>query len=131
MTGKYNDGIPEGSRFSHAGFSKAQHYDTAFGPDNVEKTLKTLRGLKGIADELGCSMAQLAIAWTMTIDDVSTVILGASSVKQLEENVASLGVVAKLTPEVLQKIEDVMGNLPDRGMIWRTMQKRKPRRVYK
>ena len=131
LTGKYNNGIPEGSRFSHNSRTKKRHYDTLFSDENREGTLTKLKGLKTIADELGCSLAQLAIAWTITVDDVSTVIMGASSVKQLEENVASVEIAKKLTPEVLQKIEDVVQNLPNGGIVWRVQRQRDARRVYK
>jgi len=79
LTGKYNDSIPEGSRFSHHERTKARHYDTLMSEKNRAETVDKLNKLKDIGIELGCSLGQLAIAWTMTLNDVSTVLLGASS----------------------------------------------------
>ena len=61
-----------------------------------------------IADELGCTMSQLAIAWVARNPDVSSVILGASRVSQLEENLAALDVVPLLTGDVLARIDDAV-----------------------
>ena len=105
LTGKYNNGIPEGSRFAKNARVKGKFYDLYFGTDELrEKTVAKMNGLAAIADKLGCSQAQLALAWTLKTDDVTTAILGASKVSQLEENLASLQFVDKLTPEVLKEI---------------------------
>jgi len=74
--------------------------------------LKKVDGLLPIAKSLNCSLAQLAIAWCLSNPDVSTVITGASKVSQIEENFASLQLVPKLTPQVLQQIEAVLNNKP-------------------
>ncbi len=64
------------------------------------------------ADELGCSMAQLALAWCLKNPHVSTVITGASKAEQVHENMKALDVVASLTPEVMERIEAVLSNKP-------------------
>jgi voltage-dependent potassium channel beta subunit len=106
LSGKYNDGIPEGSRATLAGYDwLRQHVIT---PERVEK----VKQLVPIADGLGCTLAQLALAWCLKNPNVSTVITGASRAEQVHENMKALDVAAQLTPEVLEKIEAVMGNKP-------------------
>ena len=65
-----------------------------------------------IAQELGCSMAQLALAWCLKNPNVSTVITGASRAKQVHENLAALEVVPKLTGDVMEQIEAILENKP-------------------
>ena len=89
LTGKYNDGIPEGSRFDvHQKWKFI--FDSYFGGEESVKTLKKLNGLDAIAKKIGCSMTQLALVWAAHSKDVTTVILGASKVAQLEENLKAL-----------------------------------------
>lgn len=99
LTGKYLDGVPEGSRASLPGYEwlKAMLTD----PGRNEK----VRALAGLADELGCSLAQLALAWCAANPNVSTVITGASSVGQVEENLAALDVLDRLDLEMLDRID--------------------------
>jgi len=105
LTGKYNDGIPKGSRASMDNMAWIQDHITA------EKTEKVkLLGI--IAKDLKISMAQLAIAWLLRRKDVSSVITGATSIEQLEENIAAKDIVAKLTDDVLSKIETILDNDP-------------------
>ena len=68
-----------------------------------------------MAKELGCNVAQLALAWSIANTDVSTAIFGASSLNQLEDNLGALEVLPKLTPEVMAQIEEVLGNTPSGG----------------
>ena len=102
LTGKYLDGVPEGSRGALEG------YEWLRGRLTDEEASATVRRLKAIADELGCSLAQMSIAWCAKNPHVSTVILGASRVSQLEENLKSLDVIAKLTPEICDRIDVAM-----------------------
>jgi len=118
LTGKYNDGIPEGSRFA-VNDKYMFIFNRYFGDQSKEKTLKTLQGLAAIATKIGCSQTQLALAWTIVSKDVTTCILGASKVAQLEENLKALEFVDKLTPEILQEIEDVLDNRPTLGTDFR------------
>ncbi len=103
LTGKYLEGIPEDSRGSLAGFEwlRSNFED----PRNNEK----VRALKAIADDLGCPLAQLAIAWCACNPKVSTVITGASRVEQLQENLRSLEVLERLDDEVMRRINEVAG----------------------
>src|SRR6478609_8304012 len=99
LTGKYRDGIPEGSRGALEGYGwLAERLSDRDALDQVEK-------LRPIADELGCSMAQLAIAWCAANPHVSTVITGASRASQVVENFDAIEVLDALTPEVLERID--------------------------
>ena len=73
--------------------------------ENKEAKLKTFRELKLVADELGCSQAQLALAWAIKNNDVSVCLLGASKPAQIEENIKALDVASKWTPDIEKKIE--------------------------
>ncbi len=105
LTGKYNDGIPADSRASLQGYEWLKEMIT---PDKIER----VRKLQPLAADLGCTMAQLAIAWCLKNPNVSTVITGASRVEQVRENMKALEVAPKLTPEVMERIEEVLGNKP-------------------
>jgi voltage-dependent potassium channel beta subunit len=105
LTGKYNNGIPQGTRMSAPGMEWLREQVTQ---DKIE----TVRRLQPVADELGCSMAQLALAWCLKNPNVSTVITGASRPEQVTENMKSLDVVSRLTPEVMQRIDGILGNRP-------------------
>jgi voltage-dependent potassium channel beta subunit len=105
LTGKYKDGIPPGSRgaMENMGFLAKSLTD--------EKKRAAVAQLEGIANELGCSVAQLAIAWVAKNPRVSTVITGASKLEQLRSNLAAADVIAKLTPEVMAKIDAISAPL--------------------
>ena len=105
LTGKYNDGIPDGSR---AALKNASWMRESITPEKVAK----VRALEPLARELGCSLAQLALAWCLKNPDISTVITGASRVEQVRENLGALDVAEKLTPELLQRIDTALGNKP-------------------
>jgi len=106
LTGKYNNGIPGGSRGELKGFDWLKPELT--NPERVAKVKK----LQPIAQDLGCSLAQMALAWCLKNPNVSTVITGASRVEQVRENLASAVLVAKLTPDVMERIELVLDNKP-------------------
>jgi voltage-dependent potassium channel beta subunit len=102
LTGKYNDGIPKGSRLDLEGCGWLRdRLESAEGKRIVE----TSRRLKVIADDLGISQARLALAWCLKNPRVSTVILGASKLQQLEENLLAVGDLEKLTPDMVEAIE--------------------------
>lgn len=102
LTGKYLDGIPEGSRGALPG------YEWLRGRFTDEDINAKVRELKGVADDLGCSLAQLSIAWCARNPNVSTVILGASRVEQLKENLGALDVLPKLTDAVMDRIDEAV-----------------------
>jgi L-glyceraldehyde 3-phosphate reductase len=97
LTGKYLNGIPEGSRAS-AGTS----FDAEWLTDEA---VARLRALDGIAQKRGQTLAQLALAWALRDDRVTSLVIGASSVEQLEQNVAALG-NREFAPEELAAIDE-------------------------
>jgi aryl-alcohol dehydrogenase-like predicted oxidoreductase len=99
LTGKYRDGIPEDSRGALEG------YDWLAEELTNERALARVERLRPIAEELGCTMAQLAIAWCATNPNVSTVITGASRPSQVTENFAALDVIPRLDDELLARID--------------------------
>jgi voltage-dependent potassium channel beta subunit len=99
LTGKYLDGVPEGSRASLPGYEWLR--DSLTDPQANEK----VRRLKAVADDLGCSLAQLALAWCTKNRRVSSVITGASRVEQVRENMAALEVAQRLDDEVMARID--------------------------
>ena len=114
LTGKYLNEIPEGTRVAKMEFMK-KFYEQQKDDINP-KLLK----LKEIAEKkLNCSLAQLAVAWVIANKDVSTCILGASKVSQLDENFKALEVYKKLTPEILLEIETILNNCPKGEMDFR------------
>jgi voltage-dependent potassium channel beta subunit len=103
LTGKYRDGIPADSRGAMPGMPYlADRFVN-------QADLARVEALRPIADELGCTLAQLAIAWCAANPHVSTVITGASKLAQVEDNFGALDVVDALTPEVLDRIDAAMG----------------------
>lgn len=110
LTGKYNQGMPQGTRATLEGYEWLRR---KFEREETQHQIKKVAQLIPIADELGCSMAQLALAWCLKNPNVSTVITGASRVEQVTENMAALEVVDKLTDDVLEHIEAILDNKPE------------------
>ncbi|KAG2502296.1 hypothetical protein JM16_009790, partial [Phytophthora kernoviae] len=107
LTGKYSAGKPEGSRYTGPMFQKGSPFVEGF-----EERVVMADKLVPIAKEVGCSLAQMSIAWAVANENVSTVLVGASRPSQLEENLKALGVVDKITPEVKAKIDAVVNFVP-------------------
>lgn len=99
LTGKYRDGVPEGSRASLQGYEWL-----ASGITNAEAVAKVER-LRPIAERLGCTLAQMSLAWATLHPMVSTVITGASRASQVTENFAALDVIPLLTEDVQADID--------------------------
>ncbi|RYZ22964.1 MAG: aldo/keto reductase [Chitinophagaceae bacterium] len=106
LTGKYNEGIPEDSRLALEGFDWLR--DKLIADEKLAK----VKHLADVAKELGVQQSTLSIAWTLTNPNVTTAILGATKRSQLEENLKALDVLPLLTPEVLQRIDDIMETKP-------------------
>ena len=106
LTGKYNKGIPANSRATLKGYEWLREY--VITPERIEK----VKQLQPMADELGCSMAQLGLAWCLKNPNVSTVITGASRPEQVAENMKAVEVEPKLSAEVMERIEQVLQNKP-------------------
>lgn len=109
LTGKYNEGIPEGSRFALQGFEWLKDRYA------VDDKLGKVRKLTDYAKELDTTTTILSIAWCIANPNVTTAILGATRREQLEENLKALDILPQLTPEVMQKIEDIMQTKPNMG----------------
>ena len=111
LSGKYAKGVPAGSRLSLPGYEwlKDRIYQV--------ETIAAVAALEPLAKELGATLPQLGIAWCARNPRVSTVITGASRPEQVAENLKALDIVAKLTPEVLDRIDatlkPAMGKVAD------------------
>ena len=111
LTGKYNDAIPEGSRMTQSGYEwLKERLKTHRASGLIDK----VRKLTDFADvELQCSMTQLALAWCLKNENVSTVLLGATKPAQLEENLGAVSVARRLSSHHMESIEAILSNKPD------------------
>ena len=100
LSGKYNQGIiPSDSRLAKEAW---------LVPDNFMQLIEKSKKLAALAHDLDCTLSQLAIAWCLHNPHVSSVITGATKVEQLLENVGAIQVKAKLTPDVIKKINSIV-----------------------
>ncbi|HYC28393.1 MAG TPA: aldo/keto reductase [Chitinophagaceae bacterium] len=106
LTGKYNEGIPEGSRLALEGFGWLKEKTL------VDEKVNKVKQLQAVADGLGSSLAELSIAWCVSNPNVTTAILGATRKEQLLQNLKALDVLPKLTQEVLEEIDRIVGTKP-------------------
>ncbi|MFM7177753.1 MAG: potassium channel beta subunit family protein [Bacteroidota bacterium] len=106
LSGKYLDGFPEDTRLGIEGMDWLKN--RVLREEKIEK----VRKIKNIADGLGLSLAKLSLAWCLKNKNVSTVILGASKVHQLKENLEAMDTAALLTPEVMSEIDLILDNKP-------------------
>ncbi len=104
LSGKYNDGIPADSRLAQPSYEWLRESVLGQGDERLGK----VRALQPVAAELGVSLVQLAIAWCLLNPHVSTVMLGASRVEQLEQNLDALAVLRRLDAAVAQRIRKVV-----------------------
>jgi voltage-dependent potassium channel beta subunit len=110
LTGKYADGIPQDSRVALPGYEWLKE---RFESDQGRDMLAKAAALSKVADSAGLSLTHLALLWCLANRHVSTVILGASRLTQLNDNLAALDHRERLTPEVMAAIEAVVRNRPD------------------
>jgi voltage-dependent potassium channel beta subunit len=110
LTGKYRQGIPKGSRLATPGLEWLR--DIATGPDAARR-LAAVSRLAKIAAELDTTLPRLGVAWCLKNPHVSTVILGASRVAQLQENLGALEVVDRLTPAVMTRLDRISQPVAD------------------
>ena len=106
LTGKYNTGVPDDSRFGIKGFEWLRDRWMQ------DKVLDKVKALGALATELGTSLPALSIAWCIKNPNVTTAILGATKKEQLLENLKALELVEKLSPEVMQRIDEITGTKP-------------------
>ena len=132
LTGKYNDGIPEGSRFANNADMMKSKIEALQGEEGQSK-IRRVKDLTKIAEELGgttvrgfhvyieckawtnlvtCIQTQLSLAWAAKNPNVSTVILGATKPQQVHDNCGAIKLLPKMTPEIMERIESVLGNKP-------------------
>ncbi len=111
LTGKYNERIPDNTRATLDGYDWLR--EQIEGEEGQERIEKVRRLTAEVAEPLGCTMAQLAIAWCLKNPNVSTVITGASRPGQVEENMAALEVAERLDAETLERIETILDNRPE------------------
>lgn len=106
LTNKYLEKFPKGTRLGIEGLEWLK--ERTITPDRIEKA----HALNELAKEMGTSLPQMAIAWCLQNPHVSTVILGASKAEQLEETLQSFDAMPKLTPEIRDRVEDILKNKP-------------------
>lgn len=109
LTGKYNSGMPNDSRMNLPGYEWLKE---KWASDTGRAQLAQVAQLAGLADEVGISITHLALLWCLSNRNVSTVILGASRMSQLQDNLAALDFKNLLTPDVLTRIDAIVQNKP-------------------
>ncbi|KAM5170658.1 voltage-gated potassium channel subunit beta-3 [Mantella aurantiaca] len=110
ITGKYADTIPEKSRASFKGYHWLKE---KAGSDEGRKQHSKVKELHSISERLNCTVTQLAIAWCLRSEGVSSVLLGVSNCEQLLENLGSIQVLSHLTPQIIGEIDQILGNKPN------------------
>jgi aryl-alcohol dehydrogenase-like predicted oxidoreductase len=106
LSGKYLSGFPDDTRLGMEGLDWLK--DRVLREEKIDK----VRKIKAIADDMGVSLVKLSLAWCLKNPNVSTVILGASKAHQMKENLEAIDIVPMLTQEVMQQIEEALGNKP-------------------
>ncbi len=109
LTGKYNLAKPKDTRASLEGYEWLRSH---FEDDEAQLHIQKIAKLISLAEELDCSMAQLALAWTLINPNISSTITGASKVEQVVENMKAMDVVEKITSDVNERIELILDNKP-------------------
>lgn len=122
LTGKYLAGVPEGSRFDTTqwlkeSFEKNESMNGLEMTDAQEIHSRVL-GLAPIAEALGCSRAQLALAWCLKNPQVTSVITGASCVAQVTENMKAMEISKSLNDEYMDMIDNILLNKPQQEKDW-------------
>nr|XP_054598766.1 voltage-gated potassium channel subunit beta-1a isoform X1 [Nothobranchius furzeri] len=109
ITGKYENGIPEASRASMKSY---QWLKEKIVSEDGRKQQAKLKELNHIAEKLGCTLPQLAVAWCLRNEGVSSVLLGTSNPDQLTENLGAIQILPKMTSHVVSDIDHILGNRP-------------------
>ena len=116
LTNKYAAGIPEGSRLS---LKENEWLKKRLETSEGREKLRKASDLQNIALELDMTLAQLSLAWCLINPHVSTVITGATKASQIDENMQSLSMIDRLSPDVMRKIENILMNAPRGPQDWR------------
>ncbi|KAM9438938.1 voltage-gated potassium channel subunit beta-3 isoform 1-T1 [Salvelinus alpinus] len=109
ITGKYSEGVPDISRANMKGY---QWLKERVNSEEGRKQLAKIKELHLMADRLGCTAAQLAIAWCLRSEGVSSVLMGVSNTDQLVENLGALRLISQMTPQTVAEIDSLLGNKP-------------------
>jgi voltage-dependent potassium channel beta subunit len=110
LTGKYNEGTPTDARINLPGYEWLKEI---FESDEGEARIEKVKELSKLADELGTNMACLALAWCIKNPNVSTTIMGASKMPQLEDNLKAIDVVDQISDDLMERIEKILDNKPE------------------
>lgn len=113
LTGKYNEGIPKDSRLGSSNDPFVQSMNKRFGDESWKKDLETVAKLKPVAEKLNINQATLAMAWVLKNKNVSSAITGASRPEQVYESMKAFEALEKLTPEIMEEIDGILGNKPE------------------
>ncbi len=108
LTGKYIEGVPKNSRLGLKGLEWLR--ESALGD---KEKLEKVKKLFTLAEKLEIPLSRMALAWCLKNPNVSTVILGATKLEQLKENLKSIDTCEVLTDEVMKEIEKILGNKPN------------------
>ncbi|XP_015147135.1 voltage-gated potassium channel subunit beta-1 isoform X1 [Gallus gallus] len=109
ISGKYGNGVPESSR---AALKCYQWLKEKIISEEGRKQQTKLKDLSPIAERLGCTLPQLAVAWCLRNEGVSSVLLGSSNPEQLIENLGAIQVLPKMTSHIVNEIDNILGNKP-------------------
>uniref|UniRef100_A0A671XWD7 Voltage-gated potassium channel subunit beta-1 n=1 Tax=Sparus aurata TaxID=8175 RepID=A0A671XWD7_SPAAU len=109
ISGKYTKGIPPYSRASLKGYQWMK--DKILSEEGHRQQVK-LKELQAVAERLGCTLPQLAIAWCLKNEGVNSVLLGASTTDQLMENIRAIQILPKLSLSIISEVENLLGNKP-------------------
>jgi len=118
LTGKYTQGIPKGSRLD---LPELEWLKNRMQSQNWKEKINKVIDLHQIANEIGATLPQLALAWCLKNPNVSTVITGASKLEQMSENMKAINFIDQLDQTILDKIENIMNNKPSDELNWRQM----------
>jgi voltage-dependent potassium channel beta subunit len=110
LTGKYNQSAPSDARINLPGYEWLKEL---FESDEGKARIEKVKQLSKLADEMGTNVARLALAWAIKNPNVSTAIMGASKVSQLQDNLKAVEVADQLTDDVMEKIEGILDNKPE------------------
>ncbi|KAI3328688.1 NADP-dependent oxidoreductase domain-containing protein [Ustulina deusta] len=112
LSGKYRDGVPEDSRLAQQQVEFIKGWWQRTGKDTFDELVQQVNRLAPVAADLGISQSTLALAWVLKNPHVSSAIIGASSAEQVYENVRAVAAVEKLTPEIMDRIDEILNNKP-------------------
>ncbi len=116
LSGKYTEGVPKGSRLD---LPELEWLRKRFEAEGMQAKIQKAIELRDLAEELKMTLPQLSLAWCLSNPNVSTVMTGASKLTQMDENMKAIDMVSKLSPEILNQIDTILGNKPAAEFDWR------------